>query len=265
MQVLGLCRFSYPGLGGYQVEHDSVSAREAHLYDPKRMELRFALFQTITLPSIRAQVDQDFVFAIVIGDSLPSDYKTRLAKICADVPSIQIIEKPAGDHRTTMREVMQELRDTNSALTVQFRLDDDDAVACTFVQRVKEDAERFLPCLENDNKFALDYCSGLALSPKGSAKIRRPYWTPALAVAMDPTCEKSILDFPHQRMYQMMPTVTQNAPLCFVRAFHNDNDSTQNSGMPNLNYALLDQRTTSILANRFGITAQAAMQALTMT
>ena len=38
VQMLGLCRFSYLGLRGYQVEHDSIAARRAYLYDPDRIE-----------------------------------------------------------------------------------------------------------------------------------------------------------------------------------------------------------------------------------
>ncbi len=37
VQMLGLCRFSYLGLRGYQVEHDSIAARRAYLYDPDRL------------------------------------------------------------------------------------------------------------------------------------------------------------------------------------------------------------------------------------
>ncbi|MEX0310749.1 MAG: glycosyltransferase, partial [Tateyamaria sp.] len=30
MQIIGLCRFSYPAVGGFQVEHDTVDARIAY-------------------------------------------------------------------------------------------------------------------------------------------------------------------------------------------------------------------------------------------
>ncbi|MCP3879258.1 MAG: hypothetical protein GY701_12850, partial [Sulfitobacter sp.] len=50
MQVLGLCRFSYPALGGFQVGHDSTADRIAYLYDPARLEERFRLFETVALP-----------------------------------------------------------------------------------------------------------------------------------------------------------------------------------------------------------------------
>ena len=60
MQILGLCRFSYPATDGFQVVHDTVKARRDYLYSPARLEERFRLFETTTLPCFREQTDPDF-------------------------------------------------------------------------------------------------------------------------------------------------------------------------------------------------------------
>lgn len=86
MQIIGLCRFSYPALGGFQVEHEGVAERSAYLYEPARMDERFRHFETIMLPSIAAQTEKDFTFIIVIGDNLPDLYQERLFDLCADIP-----------------------------------------------------------------------------------------------------------------------------------------------------------------------------------
>ena len=83
MQVIGLCRFSWPGIGGFQVEHDSLESRIAYLYAPERMEERFRTFETITLPPLKAQTDGDFTFLVVIGDSLPARWRDRLMALLA--------------------------------------------------------------------------------------------------------------------------------------------------------------------------------------
>ena len=67
MQVLGLCRFSYPALGGFQVGHDSTADRIAYLYDPARLEERFRLFETVALPCLMAQTDPDFEMIVLVG------------------------------------------------------------------------------------------------------------------------------------------------------------------------------------------------------
>ena len=71
MQILGICRFSYPALGGFQIEHDSIEERCDYLYAPEQLDMRFSCFETLTLPSIRAQSDPNFTFVILIGESLP--------------------------------------------------------------------------------------------------------------------------------------------------------------------------------------------------
>ena len=38
MQVIGLCRFSYPAFGGFQVEHETIEERIADLYGAARLE-----------------------------------------------------------------------------------------------------------------------------------------------------------------------------------------------------------------------------------
>ena len=57
MQILGICRFSYPAMGGFQIEHGSIEARCSYLYAPERLDLRFRCFETLILRSIREQSD----------------------------------------------------------------------------------------------------------------------------------------------------------------------------------------------------------------
>ena len=63
MQVIGICRFSWPGIGGFQVEHETLEQRIAFLYAPERMEERFRTFETVTLPPLRFTF---FVFTCII-------------------------------------------------------------------------------------------------------------------------------------------------------------------------------------------------------
>jgi hypothetical protein len=53
MQVIGLCRFSYPALGGFQVLHDTTEDRMAYLWSKERLEERFRLLETVALPCLR--------------------------------------------------------------------------------------------------------------------------------------------------------------------------------------------------------------------
>src|SRR5690554_4566861 len=83
MRVIGICRFSYPALGGFKRMHATVAEREAYLYAPQRMALRFAHFESLVLPSLRAQTDPDFTFLIVIGHNMPEPWLSKLHALCA--------------------------------------------------------------------------------------------------------------------------------------------------------------------------------------
>ncbi|MEY8841518.1 glycosyltransferase, partial [Cribrihabitans sp. XS_ASV171] len=110
MQVIGLCRFSYPAIGGFQVEHDSIEERIAFLYREDRLEERFQLFETVALPCLRAQTDPDFELIVVIGDSLPKRHRDRLHDITAGMPQVRILSEPPRQQREVMKELLQKAR-----------------------------------------------------------------------------------------------------------------------------------------------------------
>ena len=71
MQVIGLCRFSYPVLGGFQREHETIEQQKVFLYDEARIKHRLRLFRAFNLPLTLAQTDTDFLYFILVGDDLP--------------------------------------------------------------------------------------------------------------------------------------------------------------------------------------------------
>ena len=110
MQVIGLCRFSYPAIGGFQVEHETLEDRIAFLYAEDRLEERFRFFECFTLPSLRGQLDDDFTFLIMIGDSLPDHHRQRLEALVEDIPQVVIQSHPPRKHREVMKEAINSVR-----------------------------------------------------------------------------------------------------------------------------------------------------------
>ena len=231
MQVIGICRFSYPGLGGFQVTHDSLEERIAYLYTPDRMEERFRFFETITLPGIRAQFDTDFTFLIVIGDSLPQRYRRRLEALVADVPQAVIQAHPPGRHREVMQRAINSVRQASSEPCLQFRLDDDDAVAVSFVHRLRSAAADVTGLLREHRTVAIDFNQGYIVrpGPRGiaAAPIQEPYWTAGLALMIRPDTMQSVMNFGHHLLAKKMPTVTFTGEDMMVRGYHAFNDSRQ--------------------------------------
>ena len=244
MQVIGLCRFSYPAIGGFQVEHDSAEARAAYLFDPKRMESRFATFETLTLPSLRAQTDDDFTYVIVTGDAMPRKYHERLCDLTADVPQIVIQSHASGQHRKVMKAAINAERLASDEPCLQFRLDDDDAVAVSFVRSLRKMAERAYPLLQGRDNLAIDFNQGHIArpGPQGieAAAIKAQYWSPALAVMLSADTDLTVMNFSHHKVWQNMLTITATGTDMMLRGFTDHNDSRQKASARAQELALLD-------------------------
>lgn len=226
-QVIGLCRFSYPALGGFQRAHDSPAERARFLYAPERLEDRFRSFETITLPGIRGQTDPDFVFLVVIGEDFPQ--RPRLEALLADVPQAAIRAYPPRPHRDVMREAINALRDPEAPLSIQFRLDDDDGVNLRFVERLRAVVRDCRDLFLRSPKSAIDFNRGHVVQASAAGlsaeAVVRPYWSPGLAVVLRKGNMQSVMNFAHQSVWQHMPTVTLGDPDMFLRGWNPWNDS----------------------------------------
>jgi hypothetical protein len=244
MQVIGICRFSYPGIGGFQIEHTSIDARRTYLYAQNRMEERFRIFETITLPPLQAQTDQSFTFLVVIGDDLPTGYRDRLMALLVDIPQAIVQTHAPGRHRKVMQDALNSVRDFGDAPSLQFRMDDDDAVACTYVERLREAAQDVRRLLDRHRHIALDFNQGFIVTPGSdgilAAPTQAPYTTAALALMFQPRVTQTVMNFAHSKLAQKMPTVTFSGEDMLLRGHNGYNDSRQKPGDKSVNLTLLD-------------------------
>lgn len=253
-QVIGLCRFSYPALGGFQRQHDTPADRARFLYAPERLEERFRLFETVALPGIRGQTDPDFIFLVVIGDDFPQ--RPRLESLLADVPQAVIRAYPPRPHRAVMREAINTLRNPDAPLSIQFRLDDDDGVNLRFVERLRAVARHARPMLAGAPSFAIDFTRGhvVQAGPDGIAAeaVMRSLWAPGLAVALRRGNAQTVMNFAHQAVWQHMPVIALTDPDMFIRGWNPFNDS---AFTPGTDFRLLDAEAESRFAAAYGVDA----------
>lgn len=261
MQVIGLCRFSYPALGGFQIEHDTPGARAAFLYDPVRMEERFATFQNLTLPPLLAQTDPDFTLAIVVGDAMPEPLLLRLLDLVQDMPQAIIIPRAPGRHRQVMCEVINHVREDRPLPSLQFRMDDDDAVSITFIQRLREAALDLGPMLAKHRYIGLDFNQGhiARIGPKGihAKPTVETLWTPALGMAVAAGASRGIMNFSHAKLGRVMPVVTLPGEDMYIRGHNQFNDSRQKDGIKPVRLPLLDATGEAAFRRTFNIDADA--------
>ncbi|QFS83939.1 hypothetical protein FIU97_14410 [Roseivivax sp. THAF40] len=260
MQVIGFCRFSYPAEGGFQVEHDDLAERMAYLYAPARLEERLRLFETICLPSIAAQTDPDFTFVILTGDSLPDATRATLDALIADVPQAVIEARPPGPHRKVCQDAINAARHDIAEPCLQFRHDDDDAVAVDFVASLRQAATDCAALCAANRLVGFDWNRGYLVSADArglcAEPVTHPYWGVAQALYVQGGVRQSVMNFGHQKINLHMPTVTFNAPEMYLRGHNGFNDSRQKNHVKPHPLPRLDAAGEDAIKARFNVDAE---------
>jgi hypothetical protein len=258
MQVIGLCRFSYPAHGGFQVEHETIEERIAYLYGEARLEERFRLMETVALPCLKAQTDQDFTLVIVVGNQLPRHHLHRLERLVEDMPQALIHQEPPRKQREVMKEVLNEARLDPREPCLQFRHDDDDAVAVDFIERLRRAAEQSDALTREHKTVAFDWNQGHSaeFGAKGirAAQGFRAFFVAALGMYVRGNCPMTIMNFAHEKIPRFMPAVSFPQRDMWVRGLNAFNDSRQKPVRePDL--AHLDAEGEALFRDRFAIDA----------
>lgn len=231
IQILGLTRFSVLSLGAFQIEHEDLEARRAYLYDPARLAMRFAWFENVTLPGIAAQKDPAFKLVILMGEDFPEPWRARMLAHVERLPQLVADFAPPENHRKICADALRAHIDPTAQVVLQFRLDDDDAVAVDFTRRLRRDWRK-LRAFHGDREgpLAIDYSKGINLfaRPNGNLTLVPRYEAflgVAFAIATRPGDGNFILNFMHHVIWQSLPSVTMPDEVMWLRGAHGTNDS----------------------------------------
>lgn len=190
--IVGICRFSFVGRGDWKrfigAAPDAVpalmDAQAAELFAPERLERRFRAFEALCLPSIAAQTDQDFRFIILTSPRMPAPWLARLRAAVAKVPMTEVLVSDARHVADALRPRLDEIAaETPGNSLVQFRLDDDDALALGFIGNLR----RHIARLSDLPTFAVSFRRNLAVTmyPGTSPRVWRfdePFYSVGLAI-----------------------------------------------------------------------------------
>lgn len=231
MQVIGLCRFSYPAIGGFQVGHETIEERMDYLWAHDRLEERFRLLETMALPCLAAQTDEDFDLLMLIGDQFPKQHEDRLRDLTAHLPQVQIIKEPPKNSRQVCKEVLNAARKDPDAPCIQFRHDDDDACAIDFVEKLREAARDAQSLCRKHKTVGFDWNQGyvaeVGADGIAATEIYRPFYVSSLGMHIAGGVTTTIHNYMHERIPQFMPCVTYSDKHMFVRTHNGYNDSRQ--------------------------------------
>lgn len=146
MQIIGHCRFSWLGISDTGRELLSLDDPAKTLWDARRMAVRFHLFETLLLPSIMAQTNQNFSLILTVSQAMPQMYHDRLAALTANAPMITLHATEQTDIGLALSPIVNQSID-GGAKAVHFRVDDDDGLSHDFIARLRQivDANDFVP------------------------------------------------------------------------------------------------------------------------
>lgn len=165
-EIVGFCRFSFVGRGDWRAYRhvdgeppELLDQVAQNLFDPTRLEQRFRSFEHLTLASVRAQTDPDFVFIVLASDRMDAISRARLAALCEPVPQVELLFSDAPTLSQALHPVLDELRQDAHRNVIQFRLDDDDAIPTDYIANLRRHAAR----LADMDRFAISFNRGLML------------------------------------------------------------------------------------------------------
>lgn len=223
MKIVGHCRFSYLGASDTGREVRDLDAAQRLLWNPERMAVRFHLFETITLPSIRHQTDPDFLFAVITSARMPGPYRDRLAALLEGLPNARLILSDKPNITAASREIMAEASNDHRDPSIHFRLDDDDAVAADYVRTLRAAAAGLEPTT------VLTFVRGVMGFLDGTVARHRPFQKFAIAIGYailkEARDDRSPFHIQHHRFAKQNRVHYDNS----FPAFHYTRHSTNNT------------------------------------
>lgn len=165
LPIVGVCRFSYLGIGDWKAFHaarkgrtfdEVIAENRKTLFDDARMKERFSTFEKITLPSLAQQSDKHFRFIVLTSDELPDVYANRLKSLAAKHAFVHLVFAPVGRAVTVFNEIYESDFGLKPKDMLQFRLDDDDGVGRNYIARMREIGNGF-HALDRGRAFAVTF------------------------------------------------------------------------------------------------------------
>ncbi len=256
MHLKMVIRFSFLSEGGFSNSSAGIGAVREMLYNPARLERRFAMFEALTLPALAAQTSHDLDVIVLTGDTLPVAARDHLEQILSPYPWVRVIALPVGGQFPAIKAALDMVPSPPGTTHVgTMRMDDDDAIKTILVEHTHGIAPHIAGAT-NGAPFVISYQSGVFATLGGGeiamqdVTVRNPLGIGLTLVAP--------IDYPgnvfrrnHRALAQYYPVFADATPRMFLRTIHRDNDS--NPVDPDGFKTLGPKRARFVLKTAFGI------------
>jgi hypothetical protein len=228
-QVSVLIRFSYVSQNGFRAALGGTGSSRALLYDPARLERRFALFEALALPSLLRQTDPDFTAVFLIGKDFPAEARQRLARLTAPLANARIVALPPLPMFRATKLAYERTRRPGYTHLATSRLDDDDALALDVIARLKAMIGP-LAAISDDQPVVIAFNSGFFLEVgQADSRVYQVIERAPLGIAATLVAPiehpATIFSRNHRHLGQFFNLYTDAVTPAFIRSVHRDNDS----------------------------------------
>ncbi len=229
-QVIGLVRFSVLATDYYSDTHGSPEAVKAHLYTPERMALRLKMFETLCLPSLARQSDQGFTLVVLTSTELPGQARAKLDEMLAPYPNMRVHAAEPGPHYQIIKAAYASAYEEGRSHRVEFRLDDDDALAGDYISRLKALAGP-LRDLNPEAPTAISFNRGFYVDVTGEGgnavfdTVERAPLSCGTALLKPAAYGRNPYRYNHRALAQHYTLYSDISAPCFLRTLHRDNKS----------------------------------------
>ncbi|MGB3312983.1 MAG: glycosyltransferase [Albidovulum sp.] len=226
--VLGILRFSFFGPTDTRQKHRD-EADLATLYDPERMETRFNFFEKLLLPSIKAQTDGEFDFAVVSSDVMPKIYKERLADGLSGFSQARLILAETQSFRKVAGPlILAACEASRSGNVATFRVDDDDALSRHYIRRLRDAALGVPP----KSVITFPKSVGMFREADGSLGVTKRMLlcaSPGLCRINNAQYAKDPYAMMHGGIWRRFLTLSDPGFLSHIQSYHTHNDTAANT------------------------------------
>ncbi len=229
MKILFQTRFSFFGKSGWRSE---ASRDPGKLFDPERLDARFAMFERFTLASLAAQEDDGFMHMVLASSEMPMEHRKRLRELLGDMlgSRARMILRPYSSAGHKFRRYTRKMFEDTPV--TQVVLDDDDALSCDFTAQLRHHARHAAQTsFEARRGVFLTFPHGLSMVVKGTTPTRFiprnvPFTNLGLAVVGPADMARNPYLTSHRRIGERHPhLVLGDSRPFYLRTVHDSNDS----------------------------------------
>jgi len=114
-----------------------ISRPRSDRNDPEFLNRRFALFEQICLPSVKAQTNKEFLWLMLLDAALPNQFKEKVEKYRSSVQLVPVYVESRETLLDSVRRVIREHTNEECKYLITTSLDSDDAISKDFLQLVQ--------------------------------------------------------------------------------------------------------------------------------